>query len=196
MDALDRLYWRLVRSLQQNGAAFDRPITIAEIYQQLVPYRAVRAELGFGELAEYEHALLRLLAGERGYVEVEVAQVRDEFRRELTAPNPLLGLYRDYAAVGVRVTGPRPPMAPRLEAHPGGSPAAPATPSRTPAGAPAGVACPGCGGRVPTGPEVRYCPHCGRAVRPVPCPECRVPIEPTWNYCVSCGRPRPNPAAS
>ena len=194
MDVLDRLYWRLVRALQQNGAGYDRPITIAEIYQQLVPYRSGRGELGFGELAEYEHALLRLLSGERGYVEVELPQVREEFRRELAAPNPLLGLYRDYAAIEVRLTGPRPSSVPRAEPPPPSVAPGP-TSAVSSSGAPASATCPGCGARLPSGPEVRYCPQCGRAVRAVPCPECRTPIEPSWNYCVSCGRPRPKPAA-
>jgi hypothetical protein len=102
MDSLDRLYFRLRETLA--GRPTDRPLTIAELYQQLVPYRAVRGELGFDELAEYEHALLRLLSGERGYAQVEVDSVREELERELRSPNPILGLYRDYAAVGVRVS--------------------------------------------------------------------------------------------
>ena len=39
----------------------------------------------------------------RGTVQVELPQVQDEFRRELRSTTPILGLYRDYAAVGVRV---------------------------------------------------------------------------------------------
>jgi hypothetical protein len=104
MDNLDRLYRRLADTLRrEHSGSLDRPVTVAEIYQHLVPYRAVRSELGFSELAEYEHTLLRLLAGEKDYAQVDIPQARDDFRRELRAPNPLLGLYRDYAAVGVRV---------------------------------------------------------------------------------------------
>lgn len=104
MDQLDRLYGRLVERLP-GGGALSEPYacTVAEIYQELAPYRAVRTELGFGELPQYEHTLLRLLSGERGYARVELPKVREELRRELQAPHPILGIYRDYAAVGVRL---------------------------------------------------------------------------------------------
>ncbi len=104
MDHLDRLYHRLVQALAEEGdGGASRPVAIAEIYQRLVPYRAVRDELGFGELAQYEHTLLRLLAGEREYLLIDVAQAQDDFRRELRSNNPLVGIYRDYAAVNVRL---------------------------------------------------------------------------------------------
>ena len=104
MDVLDRMGQRLLEALKrENVPVPGNTLTIAEIYQRFIPYRSVRSELGFGELAEYEHTLLRLLAGEQGYVQVELPQVQDEFRRELRSTTPILGLYRDYAAVGVRV---------------------------------------------------------------------------------------------
>ncbi|HEX5724669.1 MAG TPA: hypothetical protein VFX98_04340, partial [Longimicrobiaceae bacterium] len=96
MDALDRLFRRLADTVL---SAPDTPLTVGDVYQSLVPYRLVRGELGFSELAEYEHALLRLLAGEREYVVVERHDVQEEIQRELRAPNPILGIYRDYAEV-------------------------------------------------------------------------------------------------
>lgn len=113
MDPLDRLFRRLVEALHAvHGDALDRSLTVAEIYQHLIPYRSVRSDVGFAELAAYEHALLRLLAGEREYVQVELPHVQEEFRRELRSPNPILGLYRDYAAVDVRVVAGAPPREP------------------------------------------------------------------------------------
>lgn len=110
MDPLDRLFRRLVEALHaEHEDALDRSLTVAEIYQHLIPYRSVRSDVGFAELAAYEHALLRLLAGEREYVQVELPHVQEEFRRELRSPNPILGLYRDYAAVDVRVVAAPPP---------------------------------------------------------------------------------------
>jgi hypothetical protein len=102
MDALDRLHRRLVEAVHRAAPdALSRPLTIADVYQHLVPYRLVRGELGIVELQEYEHTLLRLLSGERNYLKPEVEKVAQEFAKELRSPNPLLGIYRDYAGVGV-----------------------------------------------------------------------------------------------
>jgi hypothetical protein len=148
MDPLDRLYWRLVETLRRAPAPPpERGLTIADVYQVLVPYRAVRADLGLYELAEYEHALLRLLAGEREYVRIEDAAIRDELRSELASPNPILGLYRDYsdAALTVRfgadAAAPAPASAPVPAAPPEPASRAAAPPPR-PAAPPSGPARP------------------------------------------------------
>jgi hypothetical protein len=156
MDALDRLYFRLRQALA--GRPSDRSVTIAEIYQQLVPYRAVRGELGYSELAEYEHALLRLLGGERGYAQVDVASVQEEIQRELRSPNPILGLYRDYAAVDVRISA----AAAARTIPPSTAPAA-AAPASTVARPPAGPSPP-----VPTPPRTNAAdsPPAQPALRP------------------------------
>jgi hypothetical protein len=104
MDLLDRLHQRFAAaaSLSPDGSG-GTPVTIADLYQRIIPYRLVRGEGGVMELAEYEHALLRLLAGERRLVELGQDAVTMEFRRELASPNPILGIYRDYANVEVRL---------------------------------------------------------------------------------------------
>ncbi|MEX0907325.1 MAG: zinc ribbon domain-containing protein [Gemmatimonadota bacterium] len=105
-EAVERLYTRLAEALQQSRREFDVPVTVAEIYQELVPYRLVRSEVGFGMNADYEHALLRLLAGEAGRVRLEPDTARETIRRELRDANPNVGLYRDYAACDVWVQAP------------------------------------------------------------------------------------------
>jgi hypothetical protein len=198
MDALDRLYRRVADVLLRQP---DAHVTVGDLYQNLAPYRLVRAELGFTELAEYEHALLRLLAGERDYVIVERPEVQEELQRELKAPNPILGVYRDYAPVGVYLNPCAPVPAPdpvRPPASNGASASADATAERPkPAeSAPAPVPhptrrpCPGCRASLPGGREVRFCPFCGKALMPVPCPECSAMVEPDWKFCASCGFPR------
>lgn len=98
MNLAERLYLRLLEALRQGGVRHDQEITVGDVYQHLVPYRAVRSELGVFELAEYEHALLQLLAGEGEFLRVADETVRSELAAELRSPNPILGIYRDYAA--------------------------------------------------------------------------------------------------
>jgi hypothetical protein len=106
IDALDRLHQRLQEAVQRAYPdGVGRQLTIADVYQHLIPYRQVRGELGIVELQEYEHTLLRLLAGEHGHVELDVRQVAGDFEKELRSPNPILGIYRDYAGVGVTIQG-------------------------------------------------------------------------------------------
>jgi double zinc ribbon protein len=201
MDALDRLYRRIADVLLREP---EHAVTVGEIYQHLVPYRAVRAELAFSELAEYEHALLRLLSGERDYLVVERADVQEEFQRELRTSNPILGIYRDYAEVGVYLN----PYAPEVPALDHAAPPAPAAAESTPAApSPDGDAtvaepapqpkarprlrsCPTCRSALPPEREARFCPFCGRALLPIPCPECSAMVEPDWRFCASCGWPR------
>lgn len=99
-----RLHRCLVHALRSSRPESpDRPITVAEIYQDLVPYRAVRSALGIELNADYEDALVRLLSGEGGHVRLEPSEARDELRRELELPNPDIGLYRKFAACDVWV---------------------------------------------------------------------------------------------
>ena len=45
-----------------------------------------------------------------------------------------------------------------------------------------------CGGRLPTGRAVNFCPHCGQSQTLSLCPGCRSEVEPGWKHCVHCGR--------
>lgn len=105
MDAVaKRLHQLLVDALRERDPnASSLPVTVAEIYQELVPYRAVRERLGVELNADYEHALLRLLAGEDGLLRLEPASARDELSQELASPNPYVGIYRKFAACDVWV---------------------------------------------------------------------------------------------
>ena len=206
MDALDRLYRRVADVLLRQP---DAQVTVGDLYQNLAPYRLVRGELGFTELAEYEHALLRLLAGERDYVIVERPEVQEELQRELKAPNPILGVYRDYAAVGVYLNpfAPVPAQEPARTA-PAAAPASVASNGTAAVAAPPKKAeqpqpavqstgrraCPGCRQGLPVGKTVRFCPFCGKALTPVPCPECSAMVEPDWKFCAGCGWPRADAA--
>jgi hypothetical protein len=103
-EVLRRFHMALVREIQANNAELLRsPFSVAEIYQNLVPYRTHRDEIGVQMNADYEHALLRLLAGENDYLTIESRTARQEIREELESPNPNTALYRDFAAADVRL---------------------------------------------------------------------------------------------
>ena len=101
-DVLGRFHNVLVREIQTNNPDYlNGPFSVAEIYQNLVPYRTHREEIGVEMNADYEHALLQLLAGDGDYLTIESRTARQEIREELDSPNPNTGLYRDFAAADV-----------------------------------------------------------------------------------------------
>jgi hypothetical protein len=101
-SSIAQLHRTLVDALRRaRPAGPNRPVTVAEIYQDLVPYKTARTVAGFAMNADYEHALLRLLAGEGDYARIEPSEVRDKLRMELESPNPDVSLYRDFAACDV-----------------------------------------------------------------------------------------------
>ena len=79
------------------------PFTVAEIYQNLVPYSSHRDRIGVDMNGDYEDALLRLLAGEGGYLMLDSLPALRNLREELESSNPNTGLYREFAAVDVRL---------------------------------------------------------------------------------------------
>ena len=54
----------------------------------------------------------------------------------------------------------------------------------------AGVMCLYCGGTLPGGRSVNFCPHCGQSQTTLRCPACQAEIELGWRHCVGCGAPR------
>ena len=107
-DLVEQLHACLADAMRQTRAEpFASPVTVAEIYQDLVPYRTVRSRLGFEMNADYEHTLLRMLAGEGGLARIEPREARDELRAELEAPNPNVGLFRKFAGCDVWISVPR-----------------------------------------------------------------------------------------
>ena len=68
-------------------------------------------------------------------------------------------------------------------------PEADATPVvETPAAPVAAAArCSYCGGALPVGRAVHFCPHCGQSQLLGQCPRCKAEVEYGWRHCVSCG---------
>jgi len=89
---------------------------------------------------------------------------------------------------------PRPPITPP-EPQRAPSPPAPAPPpappprpeAPPPAARVAELGCLQCGGRLPGGRLVNFCPHCGHSQAKGDCPHCAAEVEYGWSYCVTCG---------
>lgn len=204
MDDLDRLFNHVVRALAGRGPERIRqPVQVAELYQELVPYRQLRATLRFDTHQDYEMAILRLLAGERGYASVEPAEALDALATEAQAAFPDPGVVREFAAASLRLNpdaarkvlageeayAPRP--SPLTRPTGGGvaeaADAAGAAEAAEEMGA-LGDSCPYCDGELPKGRQLFYCPFCGGNVKGVRCPECQTELEIGWLYCITCGR--------
>ena len=51
----------------------------------------------------------------------------------------------------------------------------------------AATRCSFCGGSLPGGRAVHFCPHCGQSQLQGQCPRCKADVEYGWRHCVSCG---------
>lgn len=51
-----------------------------------------------------------------------------------------------------------------------------------------GAQCGYCGGVLPIGRSVIFCPHCGQNVGVMHCPVCGTDLDVGWRYCITCGR--------
>jgi len=248
MDELDRMYRRLVQNVRAGFPdLLGRPFEVAELYTTLIPYRHNRRELELDTNQDYEHALLRLLSGERGYL-IGDPQMQVDLRSEIESPNPDLTKFRAYSTTmisiapdGARTVEPAvlrrpgsggtaaipagaPPAAPAQAtmaerptlgvpdqpAPPRAKPTARSAPPAPPAAAPAPIAaivapqptlsatgqrsivasgnCRYCGGALPDGRNITFCPHCGQNLTVLNCPACGTELDVGWKFCTTCGR--------
>lgn len=82
------------------------------------------------------------------------------------------------------------PSVPRTPPPPAPTPPPPPPPQRESVASGARAAehaCLTCGGRLPAGRLVHFCPHCGRSQARGDCPHCLAEVEYGWNFCVACG---------
>lgn len=114
--------------------ALSRPVTVAELYQDIAPYRRMRDLAGIEIHADYEHALIRLLAGEGGVARIDPDTAADALMIEAESLEPDLSAYRKYAACEVRLMpGDRPADLPeprRAEPPPPAAPFDRSSPAR------------------------------------------------------------------
>jgi double zinc ribbon protein len=209
MDNLDRMFRHLVRTIEtRNPEYLTGPFDVGELYQKILPYRLHRRELGLDTNQDYELTLLELLSGARGYLVVD-DRMRDALRKELGSGNPDPSVLREFAASHVALAsdavrrldtpeGRETVRAdPTLAATPAVASAAasattprrgPSSQPRTVAVAAAGEACRFCGGALPPGRQITFCPHCGQNLTVINCAACGTELELGWSYCTTCGR--------
>ncbi len=104
MDELDRLFGLLVAALARETRVAV-PFPAADVYERLVPYRSNRSRLNVATHQDYEMAVLRLLAGERNYVQLEPENVREAMQREIATINPDPAYFRSFPEAQVMVNG-------------------------------------------------------------------------------------------
>jgi len=217
MDELDRLFGLLVAALARETRVAV-PFPASDVYERLVPYRSNRARLNVATHQDYEMAVLRLLAGERSYLQLEPESVREAMQREIATINPDPAYFRSFPDAQVMVNGraaERVLQADRAYAPPSPTTAAddeelvdttgenpvpapyfPPVPVKS-AAAPARSRdplapnqCEFCGGVLPGSRDARFCPHCGQPQEgQLRCPGCGSDLDVGWAYCLACGRP-------
>lgn len=63
-----------------------------------------------------------------------------------------------------------------------------AAPPRSTTADAVGGKCRYCGGTLPAGRRLTYCPHCGQNLTVQHCPACNTELEVGWKFCTTCGR--------
>ena len=212
-DVLERFHQVLVREIRDSRPEYlTEPFTVAEIYQDLVPYRSHRDQIGVHLNGDYEDALLRMLSGEGGYLRLDSEAALREIQEELRSPNPNPALFHEFAAAGVRLnpervsdegdkgeespSGPEPAVeaaAARPADEDGvighieaGDSSERSVGSRTESQT-APTACFWCRQDLPDRDSTNFCPSCGGDLRSLACHKCGEELEWGWQFCVSCG---------
>jgi hypothetical protein len=187
METPNRVFEVLVRTIRAKRPDLLRAaFTLGELYQQILPFRHYRRELGLETVAEYEMALMQLLGGANGLLDVD-ERMRDQLALELAQPNPDPARVRDFADASVSLN-PQAETKVAKAAQPDGPRISGVVRA---ASIPDGPRCRYCGGGLPDGRELHFCPHCGQNLQVLNCPGCGAEIEAGWKFCVSCGKAVP-----
>ncbi len=98
MTDLERLFRRLVDNLIAiDPARLHRPLALGDLLGSVIPYRTNRRSLQIDSVEDYEMLVLRLAAGEGGFVRLASDDVAQVFRDQLESPNPDLEVLREHA---------------------------------------------------------------------------------------------------
>jgi hypothetical protein len=103
-EILDRFGKILARTLgSTNSGNGNSTTTVGDIYYELVPFQACQKELGFQSIMDYERALLRLLAGYGGVLEMESLADKQKLEQHVNSYRVDPFVLRDFFSSGVRV---------------------------------------------------------------------------------------------
>lgn len=101
MDDVETMYRHLVRTIRAGYPRYlTQPFEVGELYQNILPYRLHRRELGVQTNQDYELALMELLSGAGGYLVVD-GKMSDVLSAERKAASPNTARIRDFAAAHV-----------------------------------------------------------------------------------------------
>ena len=132
MDDVERMYRHLVKTIRTGSPhLLTQPFQVADLYATILPYRLHRRDLGLETNQDYEMAMLELLSGGRGYLDVE-DRMREVLGASLKSPNPDPQLIREFASSRISLAADA-----VRQVDPDALPASAATAPTAPAGIPA-----------------------------------------------------------
>ncbi len=101
MDDLDRLAFRLVRTIRQHYPQLrEHGFSLTDLEERLLPFRESRREMADGGADAWERTVLRLVGGERGYVHAE-GELQRACHNALALPSPTLALVRSWSGASL-----------------------------------------------------------------------------------------------
>jgi len=187
MDDLDRLAFRLVRTARESyPQLLAHGFSLTDLEERLLPFREARREMANGGADAWETNVLRLLSGERGYVDAE-PELQAACRTALQHPSPSVSLVRTWATTTLTLGEGATRIVSGSNAAVNSADTRPATPVTRTQALP-GRSCRYCGCKLPEGRAVTFCPHCGHDLTKRQCPACSTELEMGWRFCVTCGR--------
>jgi hypothetical protein len=194
MDDLDRLAFRVARTVRTTYPhLLEHGFTLSDLEERLAPFPEARREMASNGPDGYELTILRLLAGERGYLTAE-PELQQACRRALQMPSPTVSIVRTWAGSTLTLRNPAFILGAErtsgayAAAHTTGDNVTYAEPAARTAEPDARCSCHFCGGSLPSGRSLTFCPFCGLNLTVRQCPACSTELERTWRFCVTCGR--------
>ena len=103
MAELTRFARLLVERLTAMKDGVHHPVSLVQIRETVLPYRAHRRALDLDSVEDYETVLLRLAAEERGFAKTLPPAAAERCRKELATSNPDLALLDELAEATIQI---------------------------------------------------------------------------------------------
>jgi len=215
VDELTRFARHLIEQLGASSEGVSRAVPVAALRETVLPYRKHRRALGVESVEDYETVLLRLVAGERGFLRTVPAEAAERCRTELAQATPDLAVLDEVAGATVQVTslaaaqivddGARgvgevrevsevgevravePPKRFKVPARAPRPDLTDRPTSPTAPTVPTLLSCRHCDHALPSERQVVFCPWCGQRLIPFTCGRCGTELSSEWRHCITCG---------